>query len=137
MITNVYRYLTTCQAVTHCVCVLSHARPFATLWTVARQAPLSMKIFRQEYWSWLPFPTPGDLSDPGIKTVSPISPALAGRFFTTAPPGKPSKPPRWASLLLIPVYRQTARRQWQPTPVLLPGKSHGRKSLVGCSPRGR
>ena len=74
MITNVYRYLTTCQAVTHCVCVLSHARPFATLWTVARQAPLSMKIFRQEYWSWLPFPTPGDLSDPGIKTASPVAP---------------------------------------------------------------
>ena len=46
---------------------------------LASQAPLSMEYFRQEYWSGLPFPTPGDLPDPGIK---PVSPALAGRFFT-------------------------------------------------------
>ena len=58
----------------------------AALWTVARQAPLSMEFFSQEYWSGLPFPTPGDLPDPGIK---PGSPALAGGFFTTEPPGKP------------------------------------------------
>ena len=57
------------------------------LWTVARQAPLSMEFFNQEYWSGLPFPTPGDLPDPGIK---PGSPALAGGFLTTEPPGKPS-----------------------------------------------
>ena len=56
------------------------------LWTVARQAPLSMEFFNQEYWSGLPFPTPGDLPDPGIK---PGSPALAGGFLTTEPPGKP------------------------------------------------
>ena len=53
--------------------------------TVALQAPLSMGFPKQEYWSELPFPTPGDLPDPGIK---PIPPALAGGFFTTAPPGK-------------------------------------------------
>ena len=46
-----------------------------------------MDCSRQKYWSWLPFPTPGDLPNPGIK---PISPASAGEFFTTAPPGKPS-----------------------------------------------
>ena len=57
-----------------------------TPWTVAHQAPLSMGFFQQEYWSGLPFPLPGDLPDPGIK---PISLALAGRFFTTEPPGKP------------------------------------------------
>ena len=56
------------------------------LWTVARQAPLSMEFFNQEYWSGLPFPTPGDLPDPGIK---PGSPELAGGFLTTEPPGKP------------------------------------------------
>ena len=50
------------------------------------QAPLSTGFSKQEYWSELPFPTPGDLPDPGIK---PIPPALAGGFFTTAPPGKP------------------------------------------------
>ena len=53
--------------------------------TVACQAPLSMGFSRQEYWSGLPFPPPGDLPDPRI---DPVSPALAGRFFTTEPPGK-------------------------------------------------
>ena len=58
-------------------------------WTVTRQAPLSMKFPSQEYWRGLPFPLPGDLPDPGIKPESPMSPALAGRFFTNEPPGKP------------------------------------------------
>ena len=57
---------------------------FDTLWTVAHQAPLSMKFSRQEYWSGLPFPPPGDLPDPGIEPASLISPALAGGFFTTS-----------------------------------------------------
>ena len=56
----------------------------ATLWTVAFQAPLSMGFSRQEYWSGLPCPPPGDPPDPGIKTMSHMSPALAGRFFTTS-----------------------------------------------------
>ena len=55
-------------------------------WTVAHQAPLFMGFFRQEYWSGLPFPSPGDLPNSGIE---PVSPALADRFFTTVPPGKP------------------------------------------------
>ena len=58
----------------------------ATAWTVAHQAPLSMGFSRQEYWSGLPFPSPGDLPNSGVK---PMSPALAGGFFTTVPPGKP------------------------------------------------
>ena len=57
---------------------------FATLWTVACQAPLSMGFPRQEYWGGLSFLYPGALPDPAIKSVSP---ALAGRFFTTEPPG--------------------------------------------------
>ena len=57
-----------------------------TLWTRANQVPLSMVFSRQEYWSGLPFPSPGDLSDPGIE---PGSLALADGFFTTEPPGKP------------------------------------------------
>ena len=56
-----------------------------TPWTVARQASLSMGFSRQEYWSGLPFPSPGDLPDPGIKLTSP---ALAGGFFIVEPPGK-------------------------------------------------
>ena len=53
---------------------------------VARQAPLSMGFPRQEYWSGLPCPPPGDLPDPGIKPASLVSPALAGGFFTTSAP---------------------------------------------------
>ena len=56
---------------------------------VARQAPPSMEFSRQEYWSELPFPTPGDVSHPRIELESPLSPALAGRFFTTEPNSKP------------------------------------------------
>ena len=58
---------------------------FATSWTVGQPAPLSMGFPRQEYWSELPFPSPGDLPNPGIESKSP---ALAGRFFTTKPPRK-------------------------------------------------
>ena len=57
----------------------------ATPWTVTLQAPLSVEFSRQEYWSGLPFPSPGDLPDPGME---PMSSALAGEFFTTEPPGK-------------------------------------------------
>ena len=53
-------------------------------WTVARQAPLSMEFSRQEYWSGVPLPPPGDLPDPGIEAASLTSPALASRFFTTS-----------------------------------------------------
>ena len=75
------------------VCVhaqsLSCVLLFATPWTIAYQAPLPMEFSRQEYWSGLPFPTPGDLPNPGIKPAPLVSPVLAGRFFTTVPPGKP------------------------------------------------
>ena len=69
----------------HCVLSrFSRVQLFVTLWTVARQAPLSMGFSRQECWRGLPFFTPGDLSDPGIEPVSLVSPALAGEFFTTS-----------------------------------------------------
>ena len=58
---------------------------FATPWTVARLAPLSVGFPRQEYSSGLPFPSPGELPNPGIE---PVSPGLAGGFFTTEPPGR-------------------------------------------------
>ena len=69
--------------------MLSHVRLFETLWTVTCQAPLSIGFSQQEYWSGLPFPSPGDLPNPGTEPASPAAPALAGRFFTTEPPGKP------------------------------------------------
>ena len=65
-----------------CVCALSHVQLFATPWTIALQAPLSMQFCRQEYWSGLPLPSPGDLPDPEMKAVSPVSPALAGGFIS-------------------------------------------------------
>ena len=73
-----------------CVCakLLQLSRLFATLGTVACQPLLSMGFSRQEYWSGLPWPPPGDLPDTGIKPVSLLSPALAGAP-PLAPPGKP------------------------------------------------
>ena len=71
-----------CAHVCVCTCALSRVRLCVTPWTVACGAPLSMGFSRQEYCSGLPFPPPGDLSDPGIEPTSPVSPSLAGRFFT-------------------------------------------------------
>ena len=67
---------------------LSGVQLFATPWTVAYQAPLSMEFSRQEYWSGLSFPSPGDLPDPGIE---PGSPALQADSSLSEPPGKPHK----------------------------------------------
>ena len=66
--------------------LLSCVQLFATPWTVAYQAPPSMGFFRQEYWSGLPFPSPGDLPDPGIE---PRSPAVQADALTSEPPGNP------------------------------------------------
>ena len=68
-------------------CVLSrfsHVRLFETPWTVAHQAPLSVGFSRQEYWSELPFPSPRDLLEPGIKLSSVLFPELADGFVTTS-----------------------------------------------------
>ena len=75
-----------CSCVLMCAQSLSHVWSFATPWTVASQAPLSVGFFRQEYWSGLPFPSPGGLPNPGIEITSP---AFSSGFFTTHPPGKP------------------------------------------------
>ena len=88
------------------VCVLSHfdcVRLFATLWTIAHQALLCMGFSRREYWRGLPRPPPGDLSDPGIKLASPVSPALAGGFFITTTTWEAQK-------LLVPTC--DLHRQW-------------------------
>ena len=71
-----------------CIQSLSHVQLFATPWTVAHQNPMSMGFSRQEFWSGLPFPSPGDLSDPGIK---PGSPALQAGALPSKLPGKPGK----------------------------------------------
>ena len=64
--------------------LLTHVQLFATPWTAAFQAPLSMGFSRKEYWSGLPFPVLGDLSDTRVGLASPVSPALLGRFFTSS-----------------------------------------------------
>ena len=63
---------------------VSHVRLSATPLTVAHQSPLSMGFSRQNYWSGLPLPSPGDLPNPGIEPMSLLSPALAARLFTTS-----------------------------------------------------
>ena len=68
--------------------MLSCVQPFAVPWTVAHQAPLSMEFSRQDYWSGLPFPSPGELPNPGIK---PGSPELQADSLPSKPPGKPCK----------------------------------------------
>ena len=79
----VYVYISMCIT-----SMLSQVQLFVTLWIVARQAPLSMGFSRQEYWSELPFPSPGNLPNPGIEPMSLVSPALAGGLFITEPPEK-------------------------------------------------
>ena len=71
-----------------CMCVLSLCL------TLCEQAALPMEFSQQEYWNELPFPSPGDLPDPGIKPKSLASPALASWFFTTVAPGKPPASPK-------------------------------------------
>ena len=87
---NVNPFLDTCVCVCVCLCVcvcvcvcVSHVPLFVTSWTVANQAPLSMEFFRQEYWSRLPFYSPGDLPNPGIE---PWSPALQADSLPSEPP---------------------------------------------------
>ena len=76
-----------------CVCVCMHMHLVMSIsafpWTIACQAPLSVEFSRQKYWSGLPFHSPGDYPDSGIKAVLLAFPALAGAFFTTVPPEKP------------------------------------------------
>ena len=80
-----------CVLLVQCVQHFTHAWHFVTPWTAAPQAPLSMGVPRQGYWSGLPFPPPGDLPDAGVKPRSPASPALAGRFFTHWATWKPQR----------------------------------------------
>ena len=78
--------------------LLSRVRLFATPWTVAQQAPPSMGFSRQEYWSGLPFPSPGDLYNPGIE---PRSPTLQADALTSEPPGKPYYPGYFSNILKL------------------------------------
>ena len=135
------------QIVITCVCVCAESCPMlSNPMACTPQAPLSIGFSRQEYWSGLPFPSPGDLPYPGIK---PLSSVLGGFFITEAL--------RACSHLIsgstLHIFNLTVlivsgiillfskgsewRRQWPPTPVFLPGESQGQGSLVGCRLWGR
>ena len=115
---------------------------FATPWPVACQAPLSIEFSRQEYWSGLPFSSLGDLPKPEVEPGSPTLPAkalathssiLAWKIPWTEEPGRlQSIRVRydWATSLSLFTFMHW-RRKWQPTPVFLPGESHGQRSLAG------
>ena len=171
-----FNWLAACVAVYTKSCLTV----FVTPWTVAHQAPLSMRLPKEEYWSGLPFPPPGDFPDSVMESRFP---ALQADSLPLSHLGSPDslQDPIWgigkeicvgisASLMvswswlvfgrvsckfnawdrmshinnqrrvkllfLIKAEVEARRRQWRPTPVLLPGKSHGRRSLVGCRPWG-
>ena len=70
-------------------------RCFSTLWTVAHQVPLSMGFPRQEYWSGLPFSSPGDLTNPGVEPIPAMSPVLQAYSLPIEPSGKPVSCTKW------------------------------------------
>ena len=84
-------YVWGCVCVHTRVCVLSNVQLFANLWTVAHQAPVSIQYFRQEYWSGLPFPPPGDLPIPGIESASLVSGTLQEDSLLLSHQGSPIK----------------------------------------------
>ena len=86
IVSKIHTYTHTCVCVLSC---FSCVQLFVTPWTVAHQAPLSLGFSRQEHWSGLPCPPPGDLPDPGTEPASLMSPALQVRSSPLVPPGKP------------------------------------------------
>ena len=110
--------------------LLSCVQLFATLWSGACQASLFMEFSRQEYWSQMPFPILGDLPDLGIKPASLVPPTLAGRFFTSVPPGLPHSlvcvlSPSVMSTLCDPM-------DWTLPDSSVHGDSPGKNTGMGC-----
>ena len=108
---------------------LSHVRLFVTPWTVARQAPLSVGLPRQEYWSGLPVPPLGDLPEPGIKPLFPVSPALQADSLPLCHLGNPCLPGCLTGLQACKPTRCPALRRKK-----APGYSH--RDINGLSDRG-
>ena len=103
-IPRTWPFLTTSYPSSGTHVVLSCVWLFVATWTVAHQVPLSMEFSRQEYWSGLPFPTPRDLPNPGIKLMSLASLALAAESLLLMPPGKPL----WKSYSITKLKRSTS-----------------------------
>ena len=107
----------------------SHVRLFATLWTVAVQAPLSMGFSRQEYWSGLPCPPPGTLPKQGIELTSLMSPALAGGFFTTSPAWEDLTIPHKNLLQLIIQQSSRIQNTQKPTEFLITNNEQSERKI--------
>ena len=119
-----------------CACMLSHfsyVQLFVTLWTVAHQAFLSMRFPRQGYWSGLPLPPPGDLPNPEIEPVPPVSPALAGGFFTTSTIWEAHRFQDTLPQTMIPSHIEHFKlkkfEKWQEQEGLCPSPESGHKTL--------
>ena len=119
-----------------CACMLSHfsyVQLFVTLWTVAHQAFLSMRFPRQGYWSGLPLPPPGDLPNPEIEPVPPVSPALAGGFFTTSTIWEAHRFQDTLPQTMIPWHIEHFKlkkfEKWQEQEGLCPSPESGHKTL--------
>ena len=125
-----------CASVLHQSVMSDTLRPQRT---AACQAPLSMELSRQEYWSGLPFSLPGDLPNPEIKAGSPALQAYSKKSIWDLPGDPVVKIPHFhcRSQMFNPWIRKIHwRRKWQPTPVFLLEKCYGQRSLVGYSPCG-
>ena len=114
-----------------CAQSLSHVQLFAAPWTVACQAPLFMEFSRQEHWSMLPFPTPGDLPDLGLERASLASPALAGGFFTTSTTWEAPPPPTPPHSTLLQGYCFLFQLIVTETPILISKLSNNIHEIIG------
>ena len=112
-----------------CMCVLSCVRLFVTPWTVAHQDPRSMGFSRQEYWSGLPLPPPGDLPDPRTEAMYA---ALAGRLFTTEAPGKPHSVIKFSCFKVLFKILHPAKPSWIPLEHSWKMKAHTYEKVESC-----
>ena len=128
-----------------CFCLVTKLCPFlCDPMNCTLQGSFVHEISQARVLEWVAISSSRGFFDPGINPLSLAFPALAGGFFTTEQPGKPFLFCVFYSLWVGKLWMwfsfpraAVRRRQWHPTPVLLPRNSHGRRSLVGCSPWGR
>ena len=105
--------------------LLSSVQLFVTHWTVGNQVPLSMEFPRQEFWSRLPFPSPGDLPDPGMEPMSLKSAVSAGRFFTTSTASSSVSPSGFPGGSVVKLYLLVQERLERRVPIPGSGRSPG------------
>ena len=120
------------------MCELSHISLFVTPWTIAHQAPLSMEFSKQGYWSGLPFPSPGDLPNPGIEARSPALRADSLPSETSGKPEEPWEEPnldfcRWALNIVTCIFTRERQTSFEQKEALWPWRR--RSEWYGCNPR--